>query len=436
MRKALFIMLSGIFCALTQHMSAQITAPESLVSDTLISIANDTLVSDSVPEWYVAPEIPLFLRAPKHTAAAKCMLDSIMTFDIDSVLVECTCYEYDNAGRTINQEVWTYNPDGSRIGKSKNEYCYSSSGDQTCTAVYTWDNTANTWKGTERFEYVYKSFSGQKKLISSTSLIWINGAWVADKRYTYDYDAAVREIEYFEYRRNTTTNELEPYKGRIQTWIDDTLKSLEEQYTTYSNGAWNAGTKKEWAYDADGRQTLYTYYGTITNGNWVGSSKETWEYGGPEGQQTKYEKYGWYNNDWSITKRDISGFDADGRQILVENYTGANGVITGVKKEEYTFDVNGIKTMTVAYAWSNGDWIGALKETWLYGGPSGQLTLHEQFAWSTDWSKTLKEETEYSGANIVRIENYTYANGVTTGTKKEITTYTSGKKTAFTTYAW
>ena len=495
MRRFFIIVLAVFAMSFMGHnVSAQDADSIAIEIDSILATV-DSIVADSVPEWYVAPEIPLSLRAPRRAPmAAKCPVDSIMTFNIDSVLVETTCYEYDNTGRTINQEVWSYT-DAGRIGSSKNEYCYDASGNQTCTAVYAWDAATHNWAGTERFEYAYKTFAGQKKLTSSTTFIWLNGAWVADERYTYNYDAAAREIEYYEYRRNTSTNQLEYYKGRVQAWIDDTQLSLEELYTTYSNGAWNGGTKKEWAYDAAGNPTLYAYYSTITNGNWVGSSKETWEYGGLDGQLTKYEKFGWYNNDWSMTKREIADFDAEGRQILVENYTGANGVPTGTKKEEYTFDANGINTMTVKYAWSNGDWVGSEKETWAYegpngeltlhekygwassdwsktlkeeteysgakiirienytyangvqtgtkkeiwtyGGPSGQLTLHEQFGWaSSDWSKTLKEETEYSGANVIRIENYTYANGVPTGTKKELTTYTSGKKTQILTFAW
>ena len=169
MKRILLILLSGIFCALIQPMSAQTNAPDSL--------ASDTLISNTYPAWHVAPEIPLSLRAPQRAkAAANCPLDSILTFNIDSVLVECTIYGYDAAGHVCNQEVWTVNADGSRVGKEKYEYAYTGS-TQTMTAVYAWDNTANAWKGTEKSEFTYSG----GKMTSKTLFVWLNAAWVADK---------------------------------------------------------------------------------------------------------------------------------------------------------------------------------------------------------------------------------------------------------------
>ena len=432
MRKALFIMLSGIFCALIQPMNAQTNAPESLASDTLISIA-DTLVSDSVPEWYVAPEIPLFLRAPKHKAAAKCVMDSMLSFNVDSVLIEASHYEYDNAGHVIREIVWTYNADGSKTGKSKQEYSFDAYDNQVMTAVYAWDNASQTWKGTEKYEFVYDS---EQRMISSIDYVWVTNEWKADDKKTWLYDAEGRVAEYFEYNRNTANNDLQYSKGFIKQWDAEGKQTLDIQYTAAVNNVWTAGTKKEYGYDENGNLTLSTL-STISNGAWIGSSKETWYYGGPSGEMTLYETYGWANNDWSKTLRAEKEFDDAGRLIRIENYTFPNGVKTGTKKEEYTFTAAGKPASTITYAWVGGTWVGATNETWLYEGPSGQLTLHEKFEWSNnDWSITLKEETEYSGSNIIRIENYTYANGVPTGTKKELTTYSGGKKTQILTFAW
>jgi len=432
MRKALLIMLSGIFCALIQPMNAQTIVPDTLTSDTLISIA-DTLASDSVPEWYVAPEIPLFLRAPKHTAAAKCVMDSMLSFNVDSVLIEASHYEYDNAGRVIREIVWTYNADGSKTGKSKQEYSFDAYDNQVMTAVYAWDNATQTWKGTEKYEFVYDS---EQRMISSIDYAWVTNEWKADDKKTWLYDAEGRVAEYFEYKRNTSNNELQYFKGFTKQWDADNRQTLNIQYTAAVNNVWTAGTKNEYAYDENGNLTLSTL-STISNGAWIGSTKETWYYGGPSGEMTLYETYGWANNDWSKTLSAEKEFDNAGRLIRIENYTYANGIQTGTKKEEYTFTSAGKPASTITYAWVGGTWVGATNETWLYDGPAGQLTLHEKFEWSNDdWSKTLKEETEYSGANIVRVENYTYANGVPTGTKKELTTYSGGKKTQILTFAW
>ena len=406
---------------------------DSVSADTLAIPSADSLNAD--PEWYVVPEIPVSLRAPKRApaAAASCTrVEAIQTFNIDSVLTEGTYYEYDAKGNVISTTVWTYNPDGTMTGKSKNEYAFDAAGTQTMTAVYIWDGAANDWKGTEKYEYVYKTFAGEKKMISNTSLVWLNGAWVADQRFTYDYDASLREISYFEYRRNTSTNELQPVKGREQSWTND-LQTLEALYTAYANGKWTAGTKKEWAFDGNGTQTMCATY-TISNGAWVGSSKETWAYN-TSSKLTLHEKYGWAGNDWLITLQENTTYDASGNTTLIENYSWSNGIKTGTKKEQYSFD-GGKPVLTMVYAWSNGAWIGSSKEVWNYNA-SSKLTLHEKYGWANnDWSLTLQEKTVYSGANITLIENYTWSNGVKTGTKKEEYTYSGSLKTSFVTYSW
>ena len=423
---AIMIMMTLLLSSVSSW-SQEVVSVDSILADT-----------DSVtdPEWYVAPVIPASLRAPMRTsaAAASCnRVEAIQIFDIDSVLTEGTYYEYDDRGNVIITTVWAYALDGTMTGKSKNEYAFDAAGTQTMTAVYVWESAANDWKGTEKYEYIYQTVAGEKKMISNTSLAWLNGAWVADHRYTYGYDEAGHEISYFEYNRNTTTNELQPILGREQGWTND-LQTLEANYTAYANGQWTAGTKKEWAFDENGTQTMFTTF-TMSNGAWVGSSKETWTYGGPTGQLTLHEKFGWANNDWSKTLKEETEY-AGANIIRIENYTYSNGVTTGTKKEEYAF-VDGKKVQTIVYAWKNSSWVGSSKETWTYGGPAGQLTLHEKYGWANnDWTKTLQEETEYAGANIIRIENYTYLNGVATGTKKEEYTYTGGKKTEFVTYAW
>ena len=138
MRKTWFIVLSSILCAFTQPLSAQSAVSDSLTSDTLITTSDN-------PEWYVAPEIPLSLRAPKRALAATACnkVAAVKTYDIDSKLVEATYYEYDNAGRVISTTVWTHHADGSQTGKSKLEYGFDTYGNQVSTVEYDWDNAMN-----------------------------------------------------------------------------------------------------------------------------------------------------------------------------------------------------------------------------------------------------------------------------------------------------
>ena len=443
-------------------------------------------LGEYVPDWYVAPVIPAPLRAPKHApAAAACLADSVLTFNIDSVLTEVTVYGYDAAGHTTSATVWTCSADGLRTGKNKNEYGYTGA-TQTMTAVYEWNAEAADWKGTEKHEYTYAG----GRMTSNTSSLWLNGAWVADQRYVYAYDAAGNQTDYFELKRNTATNKLDSVKGWVRAW-ENGLQTLDAQYTAYANGKWTAGTKNEWAFDAEGTQTMKADY-TISNGKWVGTSKEEWgytagtltmhaTYGGwadygwvgsqkeewtfdGDGRTTLYVKYGWAAADWTPALQEENEYDGD-ILVRVENYTWTAGTKTGTKKElwsytagvltahelyngwanndwvgaqkeEYTFTSSNKPSVTTIYRWSNGAWTGSEKEEWTYNA-SGKQTLHTKAAWAANgWTLTLQEENEYEGANLVRVENYKWTSGVKTGTKKELTTYTAGKKTAFVTYAW
>ena len=450
--------------------------------------AQDSLAyvqEENTPDWYVEPVIPAPLRAPRHAPAAACLADSVLTFNIDSVLTEVTVYDYDQAGHTTAATVWTCNADGLRTGKSKNEYGYTGS-TQTMTAVYAWDANAAAWVGTEKSEFVYAG----GRMTSNTSFVWLNGAWAADQRYTYAYDGAGNQTAYFELKRNTATNRLDSVKGWVRAW-ENGLQTLDAQYTAYANGKWTAGTKNEWAFDAEGTQTMTAVY-TISNGKWVGTSKEEWgytagtltmhaTYGGwvdngwvgsqkeewtfdGDGRTTLYVKYGWAAADWTPALQEENEYDG-ATLVRVENYTWTSGTKTGTKKElwsytagvltahelyngwanndwvgaqkeEYTFTSSNQPSVTTIYRWSNGAWTGSEKEEWTYNA-SGKQTLHTKAAWAAnDWTLTLQEENEYDGANLVRVENYSWTDGVKTGTKKELTTYTSGKKTAFVTYAW
>lgn len=487
---ARLILLVGAFCL------PAMTAVYAQDRDTVIvdyptidalAAAVDTIAGDTTPEWYVKPEIPVALRAPKHATAAGCPVDSILTFNIDSVLVECTLFGYDAAGHTINQEVWTVNSDGSRVGKTKNEYGYTGS-KQTMTAVYEWDAAAKAWKGTERYEYTYKG----SQMTSKTTFIWLNANWVADEKYTYAYDAAGREIEYYEYKRNTTTNQLEKTKGRIQEWYNATTKTLEIQYTAFANNEPTQGTWTEQHFDANGNKTLEMNYPSMVNGKWVGSSKEEWayadsllilnakyawgetywvgtykeEWGYTDSVLTMNAKYAWGETDWVGTSKEEWGYTdevltmnahydwkdgawsgtlkevwgyTDGNQTLYEKYTSyKNGEWVGYSREQWTYE-NGNKTFYFKEVWSSGNWKNSIKESWQFNGPNGEQTYHERFSWKNgEWVMNLQATNEYKNGHLVRTENYSLTNGEWTGTKYLTYTYddATDKKTAYNVYAW
>ena len=251
-----------------------------------VSISRDLetsdVVSDSVPTWYVAPEIPDSLkapfgaprssvrgfgeeeaersasisradsrsgvsaddRAPMRASATGCLTDSILTFNQDSVLTEATTYDYDAAGRTIRTTVWQYNADGSRTGKSKTEYGFDNSGTQIYTAIFAWDTNTNDWKGTSKSEYVYNE---AHKMESNITYEWVGYVWLPKNAYTYVYDAAGNNTEYTYYIRSS--NHLVPKNRYVYAYNGNKKKLLEEYYGSYANGEWVGSSRKVWQYD-------------------------------------------------------------------------------------------------------------------------------------------------------------------------------------------
>ncbi len=477
MLKLRYILLLAAILALPLLTKAQ----DTVVSDSVdVSISQDLETSDVVSDdsdWYVEPVIPEALRSPMRTAAANCLTDSTYTFDQDSVLVEISLYDYDAAGRTIRTTVMAYNSDGPRSGKSKLEYGFDNSGTQIYTATYAWDNDLSDWIGTEKYEFVYNE---AHKMESNISYVWVGNVWLPLTAYTYSYDASGREIEFTTYNRNASLNRLVPSKQRLQTWYNASKKTQEINYTAYANGAWSAGTRKDYQYDAKGNQIEYTYYASYSGGNWVGSthelwtynaankktyyekqtwtngawansSKEVWEFNSAN-KQTLHEKYSGSGTNWTITLREISGYDDAGNNTLVENYSYTNGVAKGSKKEEYTFnaakkkintykykwvaadnawvyntwavsdyDAAGNAIETANYSWTNNAWKGTGTRTLKTYNGSKKVTVQITQTWpsgATDWVNATRKTTTYQGAKTTQEASYTWQNEAWVGTSR------------------
>ena len=396
--------ISTIFTTLTALLMMVVSLPvcsqEIALQDTLL--ADDSLVVDTImnndPEWYVAPMEYALVRAPHRAPAAACPIDSVRTFNVDSVLESVTVYEYGDTTRTM---VWTVNPDGTRFGSSRSEE--GTNGNITFSASYDWDAVAGDWKGTSKEEH---TFAGNKETLR-TLYDWQNGAWSANTQYTWVFDAAGRETEYTTYQRDNV-GALAYSKQRIREYNTAGKTTLDIQYTAHNGASWSAGTKELWEYN-------------------------------PSNLQTLHEKYTLANSDWTVTLREIKGYDAANNNDLIENYALQSNVWKGTKKEEYVFNSAKKKTSSIVYAWSNNAWVGNTKEVWEFNGPSSKQTLHEKYSWiGGNWSITLKENSGYDAAgNNTLIENYTYANGVESGSKKITYTFnSSNKQTGNITYKW
>ena len=466
-RLAAVLLIAVLFACVALPVGAQDAAlPDFTIADDTLSVEADQAPAvDSAafayqPEWYVAPVIPAAKRAPKRaTMAANCPTDSVQTYNVDSVLVEVASYDYDDAGNVIRSIKWACEPDGKRVGTFKEEYGFDANGTQVMTAVYEWVSASSKWKGTEKTEFAYDG----EQMIQRIDYAWVSEAWVADKKNTWKYDDQERVIEYYEFSRDKNTNQLVYSKGFAKEWDAEDRQITDIQYTAYSNGAWTAGTKKEWGYDTNGNNTKYIYYAGLTNGNWgaMGSTRELWTYDGSN-TKTKYEKYTW-SKGWVGSQKEEWGY-TDGKQTMYAKYAWSNGDWVGVSKEEWNYTA-GKQTLYAKYTWQNGAWVGVEKEEWEYA--SGKDKRHEKFSWADgawqttereDWTynsknkeilyekKTLengslvtvaKRISEYDSSNRqINSEKYEAKNGSLVGTTKETWEYLTDNKTIHDTFTW
>lgn len=487
----------GMMPAQEQVEMASIDADSAAIEQTDAATVEqtDTVLPDPDPEWYVAPlnydSVMARHNAPRRANATNYHIDSVLTYDINSVLTDVSIYEYGDTIRTI---TWAVNADGTRTGKALVEEYTTATIVYNCS--YDWDNTTNTWKGASK---TVKEYNAKGKMIANTTFAWVNNAWVEDVKLTYAYDASNREIEFLTYNRNKSTNQLELSKARYREWYNSSKTTLDIQYTAYTNGTPTAGNKTECTYDASGTMLTKTYYASF-NGDWVASSgstmeiweysgtkktyyekhtgsntgwvknnKEIWEFNNAAGKQTLYEKYGVNNNEWAITNRDISGYNEYNNQTLVENYTfnKTTGVKTGAKKEEYTLKdnttlqtvkiqykwvaassswVNNIKTVKAyegskttdncVYNWINDEWVGVYtrtKTTYSGSNPIDVITM----SWSADikdWVNSGRTETEYTGTNKTKETTSIWQNDAWQTTGRTDYHYTNGKNDTTTIY--
>ncbi len=382
---------AAICMAVATPVFAQDLAQEVVLSDSVSAETVDTIINPD-PEWYVAPLTRDSVRAGKRAlvAANACTIDSVQIFNVDSVLTGVSVYEYGDTTRTM---TWTINPDGSRFGTSRSEE--KTTGDITFTASYEWDVTTNDWRGISKEEH---TFTGNKETVQ-TVYDWVNGAWSANTQYTWEYDAAGREVEYITYTRNTA-GELVYAQRREKAYNGAGLLVLDVQYGSYVNGAWLGSTKYVYDYNASGTQTLYEYYSSCVNGVWNGTTRNVYDFD-PAGNKILEEKYsGMTNGEWNGASKYTASFTA-GKEVEHINYKWVAASKSWQENIKYAKVYDGENlTDDASYIWNNG-WVGNARTTKTY---SGSLVASE-IIWQWDsnnavWTSKSKTETQYTGSKI------------------------------------
>lgn len=385
----------------------------------------DTIALDPDPEWYVAPMMAEQSLAPQRMAKAEEQIDSILTYDVNSVLVEAAHYEY---GDTIRTMIWGINPDGSRYGKSREEYALNEAGAKKYDATFHWDTESSSWKGTLKHEYVYTGGLNT----SYSAYIWENNAWTEDTAYTYIYDDAGRVKQYDAFARNAQGQFVQ-----TQKWIKDYnaagKQTLDERYNKFENDQPIGEYKKVWEYEGN-NQTLYEYYNGYSNGAWVGSSREVWQY--TSGQKTYYEKQTWANGGWANSSKErwvYQKFGSQTKQTLNEKYSWSNGAWTVTARDTADYNAAGKQLLSEKYALKNGVLAGSSKEVWEYNTNNLQ-TLHQKYTWSNnDWTESLREIADYDASkNKILDEKYELKNGVLSPKSKTEYAFNSNNKKIYT----
>ena len=388
-----------IFTTLTAVQMMAVSLPaavDSIAADSLAvdSLAVDSLLTDTLanndPEWYVAPMTHDLARAPFRAPAAACPIDSVRTFNVDSVLESVSVYEYGDTTRTM---IWTVNSDGSRYGSSRTEE--GTNGSITFSATYAWDNTTNDWAGTSREEHYFVAGKDTAWLVYA----WVDNAWVVNTKYTYVFDASGNETEYTTYQRNTA-GQLVYAQCREKAYNGAGQIVLDVQYGSYVNGAWVGSTKYVYDYNASGTQTLYEYYSSCTNGVWNGSIRNVYDFDA-NGNKVLEEKYsGMTNGEWNGSSKYTASFNA-GKEIEHINYKWMSASKSWQENIKYakTYDGENL-TDDASYIWNNG-WVGNARTTKTY---SGSLVASE-IVWQWDsnnavWTSKSKTETLYVGTKI------------------------------------
>ena len=369
----------------------------------------------------------LLLSSVFSWAASDCPLDSILTFNIDSVLTEVTVFAYDDAGHTISEVVWIVN-DGSRVGKTKKEDLYE--GDtQVMTSTYEWNNTTSKWEGVAKTEYEYSN----GKNTATTVFDWPDDKWSAQSKETFTYDAAGQETEYTTYARNAA-GQLEYVKQRKKTY-NTAGKLILDIQSNYTNGTWVGSFKYVYDYNASGTQTLYEYYSSFANGAWVGSTKWYYEFDAA-GNKTLEERYsGMTGGVWKGSSKYTATFNANKKETEHINF---KWITTSKKWQENTrttkeYDGNDV-TDDASYTWSNG-WVGKARTSKTY---SGTLVTSEiEWKWSSNrWEHNKKTETQYPGSNISVQTKSVWKNSGWVNVSQLTNTYVSNHLTEASTKAW
>jgi hypothetical protein len=184
------------------------------------------------------------------------------------------------------------------------------------------------------------------------------------------------------------------------------LDNIEFQNYNLTTSLWENSSLFEFAYDANGHNTTFTYSDwNMVNNMYEPEGKTDYSYDA-NGYMTEQISKLWdaTSNDWyTVAKLDYS-YNVLGHPTLQYYYYWDESEMDWMllSKEEYTYD-GGKLTMVINYILdlSGTDWINNHKTEYFYNG-SGYMTTSTDYTWdymSLSWQNMMKTEYSYNGSN-------------------------------------
>lgn len=312
--------------------------------------------------------------APQLRAATAMKLDSTITMYASGGSPNKIVYTYNEQGQmTAQLDYYKYNNVWELNGRI--EYLYDAAGNRTSQrrylsdgelwieTLYTYNSANQRIKEEDRYyeegkvhqtgtqEYDASGY----QILNQYDRIGDDGEWYTDYKYVYDYneDGYQTLYEYWD-------------------WNGSQLQLLQAQYREYdAAGRQTSYKQQDWdgaylnmycyryAYDAQGRQTLYEYTSDYET-NWS-HQIETWSYNNDNtGIYTSIDSILWKEDNSRLSVSAYSSdctYDEDGRTLTEKGYvanpaTGERGAM--VQSHNYTYNAQGNMIASDNTYYSNG----------------------------------------------------------------------------------
>ena len=283
-------------------------------------------------------------------------------------------YAYDEHGnQTLSAHYYWDSDQRQWIGEDKREYVYDNQGNQTGQVHYDWDSDKNRWTGHCRYEYEYDE-QGNQTLIVCSEWDSDENQWIGyTAKYEYEYDEHGNQTIEILYAWDSNLNDWrETQKGERQ-WeyqYDSNQQVIQAIMVSMNNPEYRV--KYEYAYDEQGNLILKSEYNWDNDQNrWIGTDKREYAYN-DNGEQTLYSSYCYWNfdrNQWiGEYKHEI---------VYSNTYTNADVItnewLEGKLNEHIILEKE-------YYQWNSTifDWIESHKEIFHYSEITTFITNHTQ----------------------------------------------------------